>query len=353
MHVQCIRSMDRQLITEEDTFQWLSRGDLKGETESEIIAAQDQALQTKQHATQILQTERDSTFRLCKQFDETVEHIVSASPILTKEQHIKRHDTVCAQLHFNVCKEIGVKLDNKHWYDHVPKSAETRHEVKDTKLWNQQMRTDRHTPNNKPHIVIHDNKKRTRMLNSLSQSVILRTIRFNIQVLYMVLKLRYVLCMDELLPCTSLTDGYFIIEVESVYRAVGTESIYKRDYVPVLKELVDITKHEEKNLIKKEAAKTLKYKDLIIEFQHMWNVEAKLILVIIGTTGTISRSLRRYLSNTPGKHEIKELQKTVILGTASLHQKVLMFKYNTCFMSEITFHVAQIANTEQLKHSVP
>jgi len=32
---------------------------------------------------------------------------------------------VCAQLHFNICKETGVKLDNKHWYDHVPKSVET------------------------------------------------------------------------------------------------------------------------------------------------------------------------------------------------------------------------------------
>jgi len=29
------RSMDRQLISEADTFLWLSRGNLKGETESE------------------------------------------------------------------------------------------------------------------------------------------------------------------------------------------------------------------------------------------------------------------------------------------------------------------------------
>jgi hypothetical protein len=35
-----IRSMDRQLISEEDTFLWLSRGDLRGETDSEIISAQ-------------------------------------------------------------------------------------------------------------------------------------------------------------------------------------------------------------------------------------------------------------------------------------------------------------------------
>jgi hypothetical protein len=51
MHGQYIRSLDRQLISEEDTFLWLSKGDLKVEIESEIVAAQDEALQTKYHAT--------------------------------------------------------------------------------------------------------------------------------------------------------------------------------------------------------------------------------------------------------------------------------------------------------------
>jgi len=53
-------------------------GDLKGATESEITAAQDQVLQTNYHSTKILQTETDSKCRFCKQFDETVEHIISA-----------------------------------------------------------------------------------------------------------------------------------------------------------------------------------------------------------------------------------------------------------------------------------
>jgi hypothetical protein len=44
MHGQYIRSLDRQLISEEDTFLWLLKGDLKAETESEIVASQDQAL---------------------------------------------------------------------------------------------------------------------------------------------------------------------------------------------------------------------------------------------------------------------------------------------------------------------
>ena len=38
----------------------------------------------------------------------------------------------------------------------------------------------------------------------------------------------------------------------------------------------------------------------------MWNVKAKLIPVIIGATRTISKSLRQYLSNIPGKHEVEE-----------------------------------------------
>ena len=53
-HGRYIISMDRQLISKEDTFLWLSWGYLKGESESEIIAAQDQVLQIKYHATKIL-----------------------------------------------------------------------------------------------------------------------------------------------------------------------------------------------------------------------------------------------------------------------------------------------------------
>ena len=62
-------------------------------------------------------------------------------------------------------------------------------------------------------------------------------------------------------------------------------------------------------MIKKEAEKILKYKDITIEIQRMSNVTSKVIPVITGAAGTISESLIQYLSNIPGKHEIKELQK--------------------------------------------
>jgi len=107
MHGQYIRNIDRQIISEEDTFLWLLKGDLKAETESEIVAAQGRALQTKYYATKILNTEADGKCRLCQQFDETIDRIISACKILAKEQYIKRHDEVCAQLHFNICRSRG------------------------------------------------------------------------------------------------------------------------------------------------------------------------------------------------------------------------------------------------------
>jgi hypothetical protein len=56
----------------------------------------------------------------------------------------------------------------------------------------------------------------------------------------------------------------------------------------------------------------------------MWNVKPEVITVIMGAMGTISKSSRKNLSNIPGKHNIKELQKTAILGTVHILWKALM-----------------------------
>ena len=88
--------------------------------------------------------------------------------------------------------------------------------------------------------------------------------------------------------------------------------------------LIDVAISGDRNVIKKEAEKILKYKDLTIEIQRMWHVKTKVIPVIIGATGTISKTFRKYVRNIPGNNEVKELQKTAILGTAHILHKVLM-----------------------------
>jgi len=65
--------------------------------------------------------------------------------------------------------------------------------------------------------------------------------------------------------------------------------------------LIDVAISGYRNLIKNEAEKILKYKELTIEIQRMWNVKTKVIPLIKRATGTISKSFRKYVSNIPGK----------------------------------------------------
>ena len=150
-----------------------------------------------------------------------------------------------------MCKETGVKLEDIHRYDHVQKLVETGHEGKATTLRNKKVRTDITITNNKPDIIICDDKQGTFML-------------------------------------------------------------------------IDVAIPGDRNLVKKETEKILKYKELITEIHRMWNVKAKAVKVIIGATGTVSKSLRQYLSNISGEREIKELQNPDILATAHILRKVLM-----------------------------
>jgi len=87
--------------------------------------------------------------------------------------------------------------------------------------------------------------------------------------------------------------------------------------------LIDVAISGDRNEIKKEAEKILKYKDLTTEIQCMWNVKTRVIPVITAANGTISKSFRKYVSNIPGNHDVKELKKTAILGTAHILWKVL------------------------------
>jgi hypothetical protein len=87
--------------------------------------------------------------------------------------------------------------------------------------------------------------------------------------------------------------------------------------------LIDVAIPGDRNVIKNEAEEILKYKDLTIEIQSMWKVKTN-VIPVIRTTGTISKSFRKYLSKVPGIHQVKELQKTAILSTAHILRKVLM-----------------------------
>ena len=75
MHGQFPRNLDKKLVDIEQSYRWLKSGDIKGETESTIVAAQDQAVSTNYFKNKILKQEIESKCRLCKQHEETIDHL--------------------------------------------------------------------------------------------------------------------------------------------------------------------------------------------------------------------------------------------------------------------------------------
>jgi hypothetical protein len=69
--------------------------------------------------------------------------------------------------------------------------------------------------------------------------------------------------------------------------------------------------------------KEIKIQKLGIEIQRMWNMKCFVIPVIIGTTGIVTRGLKKNTWKLPGKHSIDSVQKTAVLGTSRIMRKVL------------------------------
>ena len=79
-------NLDEKLVDTEQSYRWLKSGDIKEETESTIVAAQDQAVSTNYFKNKILKDETESKCRLCKQHDETIDHLTCGMPHFGKER---------------------------------------------------------------------------------------------------------------------------------------------------------------------------------------------------------------------------------------------------------------------------
>jgi hypothetical protein len=62
--------------------------------------------------------------------------------------------------------------------------------------------------------------------------------------------------------------------------------------------LIDVAISGDRNVIKKDTEKILKYKDLTIEIQCIGNVKTRVIPVVIGATGTVSKLFRKREQHT-------------------------------------------------------
>ena len=75
MHGQLPHNLDEKLVDIEHSHRWLKFDDIKEEIESTIVAAQDQAIRKNYFKNKILKEKIESKCRLCKQHEETIDHL--------------------------------------------------------------------------------------------------------------------------------------------------------------------------------------------------------------------------------------------------------------------------------------
>ena len=73
-------------VRSDQCWAWLQNGDLKRETESLIVAAQNQSIRTNLVKAKIDKSQGGSLCRVCRKVDEGIDHIVSGCSKLAQKE---------------------------------------------------------------------------------------------------------------------------------------------------------------------------------------------------------------------------------------------------------------------------
>ena len=87
--------------------------------------------------------------------------------------------------------------------------------------------------------------------------------------------------------------------------------------------IIDVAVQGDVRIAEKETEKIEKYDELKREVERLWKVKAKVMPIVLGALGTVTRSLSNYIKEIVVKTQIKLIQKSVLLGTARVLRKVL------------------------------
>ena len=120
------------------------------------MAAQDQALCTNAIKTKIDKTANDRKCRLCKEKEETVDHLASACSKIAQSDYKDRHNKIVSLLHWNLCKKYHLPAADK-WWEHKIEKVQQNNEAKI--LWDFKIQTDKHLAHNIPDITVVEKKQ--------------------------------------------------------------------------------------------------------------------------------------------------------------------------------------------------
>jgi len=87
--------------------------------------------------------------------------------------------------------------------------------------------------------------------------------------------------------------------------------------------LIDVAISSDRNVIIKNKAEKLRYKNLSTEIQRMWNMKCFVTPVIIGATGIVTKGLKDSVDSIDS---MDSPQKPVALETLHIIRKVLQYE---------------------------
>ena len=150
------------IISHYKNWTWLRKGIFERETESLLIAAQDNAERTNHINAKIDKTQQNSK---CSDRDETMNHLISEGSKLAQKEYKTRHDWVGKVIHWEMCKKLKFDHTNK-WYMHNPAPVleNNTHKL----LWDFHIHTDLLLSARRPDLIIINKKKKKRKLAKLS-----------------------------------------------------------------------------------------------------------------------------------------------------------------------------------------
>ena len=119
LHGQYLR--ETKAVGSEQSWVWLQNGDLKRETESLIVAAQNQSIRTKLVKAKSDKTQKDTLCRLYKKAGESIDHVVSGCSKLAQKDYKRRHDNLGKIVHWKLARKCNFE-DGDKWYEHGPES---------------------------------------------------------------------------------------------------------------------------------------------------------------------------------------------------------------------------------------
>ena len=155
-------------VRSDQCWAWLQNGDLKRETESLIVAAQNKSIRANFVKSKIGKSQGDSLCRMCRKVDERIDHIVSGCSKLAQKEYKRRHDNLGKIVHWKLARKCSFEAGDK-WYENEPESVLENEDYKI--LWGFSIQTDHVVETRRPDLVVVDKKDKIEKYQELGREL--------------------------------------------------------------------------------------------------------------------------------------------------------------------------------------